>query len=424
MPSKPQKFVTDQEIVDALSEFDNNKTLAAKALSIPRTTLFDRLKNINPDSTMSMDQRDNCITLEVDDPEIKTAEEALKRAKIDTAIWQIERTIFKWWDTSMKIDVNGQSRPHKQRNYGFTVYLKRKIPRIVADGTEEFMARISDLAPKFSKRTSKRKLKSELHWAVFSVYDTHFGKLAWKPETGENYDLQIAEDIYSKAVDDLLDYTMGREITQIDFPVGNDALHIDKLDNTTTAGTPQDTDGRLPKIFNTCCRAHIRAVGRLLEVFPAAIVYVKYVPGNHDYLLAWFLTRHIETYFKDNPKVVVDSSPSARKYSSFGCNAILFTHGKEEKVDKLSYIMAAEKPKLWAATECREAHIGHGHRKGEIRWVGVEESEGFVVRRIPSLTPPDAWHYLKGYVNNRRAAEVFLYSRDNGYTGQFSANVS
>jgi hypothetical protein len=421
---------TATEYRDALINNAGNQEAAALSLGMPRSTFNEKCRNLNvyystaeAQRQLSMTKSKDIIVIDVASDDIKTPDQAIEAACIDTAIWEVEKIKSKTWDTTMKLKIDGREKPAKVKNYGFTIQLKRKIPEMIAEGASEFIKRISDLAPTFKIKTAKKHPARHPLMAVFSIYDSHFGKLAWEPETGANYDLAIAKTVYSQAVDGLLEYTKGRDIQKIEFPIGNDMLHIDNTQNTTTAGTPQDVDGRLQKIFNTAAEATIRAIGRMTKLFPHAKIHVRYVPGNHDATTSWFLVSYLKAYFRNHPSVIVDIGPKYRKYTEYGVNSILFTHGNNEKLDRLPFIMAAEEAMMWARTKCREAHTGHKHSKGEMRWIDTEEYEGFVVRRIPSLTTPDAWHYKKGYVNNRRAAEVFLYSKTDGYFGHYSSNV-
>jgi len=337
--------------------------------------------------------------------------ELIEKAGVDPTKWEVFQTQSSSKDTAK----NG-------RMYTLKLTLKPKIEK-PQDRIDEFVAKIATVAPLFHEPAVMREDIQDPLMAVFSIYDAHFGKLAWEPETGSNYDLQIAEAVYSEAVDGLLGFTRGKFVRHIEFPVGNDLLHIDNTKNETTNGTTQDADGRLQKIFNVAAAAVIRAIGRMKQVFPAATIVVRHVPGNHDYLTSWFIVKYIEAYFKEYPGIEIDTAPNPRKYCEYGTNAIQFSHGREEKMSILQELFASEKPQMWGRTTCREAHIGHKHSKYELRSVDCEENLGFIVRRIPSLAQADAWHHLHGYVNNKRAAEVFLYSKEDGYRGHFSANI-
>jgi len=72
-----------------------------------------------------------------------------------------------------------------------------------------------------------------------SLFDMHFGKMAWSEETGEDFDLKIAEKRFKDAVTNLLTKIDHKSVEKILFPIGNDLVNVDNKNNTTTAGTPR-----------------------------------------------------------------------------------------------------------------------------------------------------------------------------------------
>jgi hypothetical protein len=99
-----------------------------------------------------------------------------------------------------------------------------------------------------------------------------------------------------------------------------------------------------------------------------------------------------------------------------------FSHGDEEKENALPLIFAGDFPKMWGESKCREVHCGHLHKRKEIYFVGSDTFNGAVVRRLPSLSGRDKWHYDKGYLGIR-AADSYLWSKSDGFAGMFPANV-
>ena len=80
-----------------------------------------------------------------------------------------------------------------------------------------------------------------------SIPDAHFGKMAWDKESGESYDLEIAEERYTNAINYILSMVDHKTIDEIIFPIGNDMINIDSRNNETFAGTRQDSDSRFFK---------------------------------------------------------------------------------------------------------------------------------------------------------------------------------
>ena len=56
------------------------------------------------------------------------------------------------------------------------------------------------------------------------IVDLHVAKLAWAPETGENYDIKIAERRFMDVIHDVIERAQKYEFEQVVFPIGNDFL--------------------------------------------------------------------------------------------------------------------------------------------------------------------------------------------------------
>jgi hypothetical protein len=246
-----------------------------------------------------------------------------------------------------------------------------------------------------------------------NIPDLHLGKLCWEPETGNNYDLKIAEEVYDAAVVDLLRYAEGFDVERVVFLLGSDYFHFDTPRGTTTGGTPLDVDGRLAKMFEAGFLGATRALDRAAET--CRRVDAVYVPGNHDGTLSYCLARAVAAQFHCSDRIRVDYGPAVRKYVRHGCNLIGYTHGQSIKRDKLPLIMATERKADWAETTCREWHLGHLHTSK------CDEHAGVKVRVVSSLSGTDAWHYENGFVGNARAAEAFVYDRKLGFVANFAA---
>jgi hypothetical protein len=317
----------------------------------------------------------------------------------------------------MKMDREGGNEPVCTQMHRVQASFRRLHPAVSA--MDAIAARLEARAPK-KWPPLHRRAPTDPHLLEIDLFDVHFGKLCWGKEVGEDYDLEIAESLYREAVTDLLAKASAFEIEEIVLPIGNDFFHIDNHANTTTAGTPQDTDGRIEKILEAGQLAVVWAVEYLLAVAPVRVVWV---PGNHDRLTSYCLAQTIRAYFRNCPDVQVDVSPSPRKRVRYGVNLIAYTHGDGEKPESLPAIMAQEWPEDWAATTTREWRLGHRHTQAKRETLPVATSNGVTMRWLGSMCPPDSWHARRGYVGNRRVAEAYLMSKERGYTGHFNYNV-
>jgi transposase len=353
---------------------------------------------------------------------VKSEQDALEVAEVDLSVWRVKSWEVKTWTVPVRVrmgqDENGRNLPDKPiqtQQYGVKLYLQRIMAKSLHESLQLVFDRLERNAPRLPKPEKNKATKGEPFLAVFGLFDVHFGKLCWQEETGSNYDLKITESIFRHAVEDLMRESSHREIGQIVLPIGNDWLHIDNRKGETTRGTPQDVDGRFSKVFAAAEMAALWAVDRLRDVAPVRVVWV---PGNHDMTLSEMLCRIVRAYYsKDKGRVEVDVTPGDKKYFRWGVNLLGFTHGDQIRAEDLPAKMAVEAPEDWSTTKCREWLIGHMHRSR--KWVtkGTDTFDGTVVRVLQSLSGTDAWHYSKGYIGTRQAAEVYWYGRDRGYAG-------
>ena len=84
--------------------------------------------------------------------------------------------------------------------------------------------------------------------------------------------------------------------------------------------------------------------------------------------------------------------------------------------------MAHECRQWWGQTSYREWHVGDQHRKGSARPSALEE-QGVAVEFLPGLTPPNAWHRLRGYNWQQRAGMAFVWDARCGCILRVQANI-
>jgi hypothetical protein len=249
-----------------------------------------------------------------------------------------------------------------------------------------------------------------------NVPDLHLGKLAWGKENGgDDYDIKIAVAEYKKAVKELLSRVNPLTLEKFILPVGNDMINIDNKANTTTGGTPQSCDSRFGKIFQTAKELLIETIDELSQIAPVEVIVI---PGNHDTVAMFTLGEVLDAWYHNNDQVNVSNTHTPRKYHQYGNNLLMYVHGHNEKLSELGIICATEQPHLWAATKFRRVHVGHFHHSKQVKYLDVQEYQGFTVKILNSLSANDAWHEEKGY-KSLKGAEAFLYHRDKGLLANY-----
>lgn len=349
---------------------------------------------------------------------IMSLDELLERFKVDREVWQVERHVVNKYEQAAKVD----DEIRITELFQVKAFLRRNpevdTMRAIRDNVIADMAKHAPQYPAFPKVL---KFKGNAHMLEVAAFDLHIGKLAWGDEVdGANYDSKIAERLLLDAVDDLLRKASGFPIERILFPVGNDLLHTDTPENTTTRGTRQDVDTRPLAMFCRARDAMVKAIDRMMQVAPVDVIVI---PGNHDRENALRLGVVLEAWYRNTDRVTVDCAPTLRKYVPYGVNLLGFTHGSEEKASDLPLIMAQERPKEWAEALHKEWHTGHLHVRRETKYTAGDTFSGVTVRILPSLAQADAWHFSRGYTRGIRAAECYLWSKTDGYAGHFSTRV-
>jgi hypothetical protein len=357
------------------------------------------------------------ITSDITD-RVVTVEKLLEIYNIDLEIWEIEKQIVNTWEVGAK---GPDGKITTTPLFQVKLWLKRKqVLFELQNVRQEFLEDLKKLSPQVPSNFRKQPQEGKL--LEITVFDLHFGKVAWHEEVGENYNIEIATQRFNDCIDYFIDLYKGTSLDRILLPISNDFFNSDRSHpfNSTTSGTPQEEDTRWQNTFRKGRELLITNIQKLSKIAP---VEVKVVPGNHDYERSFYLGDSLEGWFHNDQNVNIDNSPNPRKYFSYGKNLIGFTHGNNEKLADLPMIMAQENPTAWAMSYYREFHLGHLHHKKEGRFNATNELQGVMVRYMSSLSGTDSWHHKKGYIGARKSAEAFLWDKEKGLLNQSYFNI-
>lgn len=224
--------------------------------------------------------------------------------------------------------------------------------------------------------------------------DPHFGQYSWAAETGDDYDLQLAEQYHCTAMDELVRSapaaSKGLLINLGDF------FHMDNSTNQTLRGHHQlDVDTRWQKVINSGVHAVFRLVKRMLQKF--GVVEAWMVPGNHDPHSAFMLQLALRLYFKDEPRVIVPEVAGLYYYTRFGENLIGATHTHTVR-DRMSLgeLMAYHRKEDWGVTSFRYYYGGHVHHDS-----AIETKSAVLVETLRTLAGKDKFAAENGYGSGR-----------------------
>lgn len=372
--------------------------------------------SIQTTPVLTIDQSEDKTYYSFEGPsKIKTFDEALKASKVDLTIWEVDHHVFNSWDVTLK---DSKNRPTTRTNIQVKIWFKKKTvdARMLMDGFLKEIRKMPLSVP--LRRTAKAKNGCMLE---LDLFDPHFGKLSWAPETGEDYDLNIARDRYLKALSDLLQKSVSiNPIEKVLFPIGNDFLHYDNINLTTTAGTHQDVDGRWQKMWVMSRKVILESISMITEIAPVEVVRIA---SNHDLQTMFYMGDLLEAYYENNKNVTIDNTPRYRKYKKYGKCGIGYTHGNEEKHTDLPLILMRETQKEWSDVEFIEIHVGHYHKKKQINFLSTDERNGITLRFMRALSGTDAWHDKKGYVKSLKGCESFTWDKEFGMINNTIINI-
>ncbi len=342
---------------------------------------------------------------------------------------QNANSLSHFWKIAKDEDGNGYSLFVKNPNGG-----EQSLADMVRDA---ITASIGDKAPKFPKRQFK---KENSYLLVVDLADVHFQKLCVKSETGYTYNREVARHRVIEGTKALLKLAEPFGIHRILFVLGNDILHTDNARNSTTAGTPQDTEGSIFQAFSDAKRAISDAIELCAEVADVDLVHCM---SNHDWTHGWALSQTIGAYFENHPHVHSTEyglSEAHRKYYRFEENLFGLTHGDGAKEEKLYGLMVKEARQHISDTKNLYWLLHHVHHKvrksrnGEQPYTrekdhnGMtaimtgqtrQEGESLDIEYVRSPSAPDGWHDRNGYVN-RQGVECFIYHPYDGQKSRFT----
>jgi len=358
---------------------------------------------------------------------IKTLDELLKICDVDTEIWGVKDYTVNKWDVTAIIDKT----PKTFQNFQVKARLEKNVVASDALYIEKmFKNMVKNYEPPVLNWTKIQNSfdNNENNLLEISIFDLHIGKLAWGGETGENYDTKIARERFLSSIEKLLKNASGFPYSRILFPIGNDFFNSDTIFNTTTKGTQQDEDLRWQKTFNVGVRLLVDAINMLKQT--GVPVDVVVIPGNHDFERSYYMGKYLEAWFNNDPSVWINNGASPRKYYRFGNVLLGLTHGSEEKESSLPMLMATdiESKPLWSETKFHEWHLGHIHRKRNVKYEinrsrPLNEDLGVTVRYLSSLTGTEEWHHKKGFVGCTKAADAFIWNYEFGLIAHLNTNL-
>ena len=245
--------------------------------------------------------------------------------------------------------------------------------------------------------------------------DPHFGLYAWGAEAAANWDLSTSV----RVIRDTFEKVVARSVKtrKAILLVGGDTLHSNTNENRTAkSGNVLQVDGRYPKVFLTACETIVANTDLLLDHHAEVDLIV--IPGNHDEEAAYAVAFFLHAWYRNEPRVSVDLSPSLFRFREFGKVMIGTTHGHTVKIKDMPAIMAARQAEMWGRTIHRYVHGFHVHHSSK----ALSEGGGCITETHQIIAPQDAWHFGAGFLSGRSMQSI-CYDPEHGEVARVRVSV-
>ena len=277
-----------------------------------------------------------------------------------------------------------------------------ELMRIAIDGLVEEAPRADPVIP---PQKAYEKLLN-----LYTMTDCHMGMLSWPKETGEAWDVSIAERVLWGAFKAMIDASPPAArciVNQL-----GDFLHSDGImPITPTSGHILDQDGRFAKVVAATIRVLRKMISYALEKHEH--VHVIMAEGNHDITSSIWLRQLFTAIYENEPRVTVDDSEMPYYVHHHGKTMLGFHHGHKSKPDQMPVFFAAQFSEIWGATIYRYCHLGHYHH------LYSKDHSGMRVTQHPTIAARDAHASRGGYIAPREATAI-TYHADYGQVGSYT----
>ena len=243
---------------------------------------------------------------------------------------------------------------------------------------------------------------------LYTLTDYHLGMYSWQEETGDDWDVDIAERVMVNAISDMITGSPDSETAILN--IQGDFMHWDGLDAVTpTSKHIVDADTRFAKLAMLSLDVITKAVGMLLQKH--ARVRVIVCEGNHDIVSSAWLQISLNREYRNNDRVDVDMTHFPFYAHLHGEIMLGFHHGHKVKNGSLPALFASEPRyrEMWGNAKYTYIHTGHYHHTEQ----NMAEGGGAIVERHPTLAARDAYAARGGYVS-WRAARAITYDAKAG----------
>lgn len=269
---------------------------------------------------------------------------------------------------------------------------------------------IKPIAPtKLKTNITNKKLCNQ-----YTLTDYHLGMMSWDEETGDNWDLKIAENTLVKFFEVAIKESPSAK--ECIFAQIGDFLHWDGLDAVTPASKHVlDADTRFTKLVRVAIRVIRRVINMLLEKYE--VVNVIMAEGNHDPASSVWLREMLHAFYENEPRINIDTNPDPYYCYTFGKVCLFYHHGHKKGIKNIDTTFVGKFKKEFGKSEYVYGHTGHLHHELKI------ESNLMTLEQHRTLASKDAYASRGGYLSGRDS-KVITYHKNFGEVKRSTININ
>ena len=372
------KGITDEQLVEALIATAGNYSEAARRLNLNESSVRRRA------------------------PKLGFGHNS------DGGVYPVLPRGHKVWGVSSLVETVDENTGNTRQQWVKT----KEDPKLVStnDIVQDVLSAMQDKIPKASPVARKTKKALPEHLCnLYMLTDYHLGMLAWSEETGDDWDMKIAESM----MEDWFSYAIAHspDASQAVLCQLGDFLHYDSMrPETPTSGHILDSDTRPQKMIRVAIRTLRNAIKNLLYYHDS--VHVLMAEGNHDLIGSAWLREVFAVLYEDEPRVTVEIRPDPYYCYVWGDTVLFFHHGHLRKMQAdLDSVFASKFRREYGNSRYAYGHTGHLHHQK------VLEKNLMPIEQHPTLAGADA-HSSRGGWMSDRIAKVMTYHKEFGEVGR------
>lgn len=312
-------------------------------------------------------------------------------------------------DTSKFVPVSFTTNPFgdgKWAKYDLPKEERLNALREVVDALKEEITPTS--AIEYTNRLTNDKLINQ-----YTLTDYHLGMMAWDEESGDNWNLKIAEETLVKFFE--IAIKDSPEAKECIFAQIGDFLHWDGLDAVTPASKHVlDADTKFTKLVRVAIRVIRRIIKMLLEKYET--VNIIMAEGNHDPASSVWLSEMLFAFYDHEPRVKVDTNPDPYYCLTFGKVCLFYHHGHKKSINNIESAFIGKFKEEFGKSKYVYGHLGHLHHL-------QKESNLMILEQHRTLASKDAYASRGGYLSGRDS-KVITYHKEFGEVGRNIININ